>query len=105
MPAGNGTGPYGTGSMTGRGLGRCAGYGAPGFEAARPLYLGAGRCRRFGIEGRRPGRAFFGRGGITPFYSPTAEEQKQILRGEADMLQDQLESIKNRLNELEKQAK
>ena len=31
MPRGDGTGPMGNGSMTGRGAGYCAGYNVPGF--------------------------------------------------------------------------
>ncbi len=31
MPRGDGTGPMGTGPMTGRGAGYCAGYTAPGY--------------------------------------------------------------------------
>jgi hypothetical protein len=31
MPRGDGTGPAGLGSMTGRAAGFCAGYGVPGF--------------------------------------------------------------------------
>ncbi|MFW6102913.1 MAG: DUF5320 domain-containing protein, partial [Chloroflexota bacterium] len=34
MPWGDGTGPAGMGPMTGRGLGYCSGYGAPGFYSA-----------------------------------------------------------------------
>lgn len=46
MPRGDGTGPMGLGPMTGRGLGYCAGYGAPGFTNPMPgmgLGLGWGR--------------------------------------------------------------
>jgi hypothetical protein len=31
MPFGDGTGPWGLGSMTGRAAGYCAGFGRPGF--------------------------------------------------------------------------
>jgi hypothetical protein len=34
MPQGDGTGPRGSGSMTGRGMGYCAGYAQPGFASA-----------------------------------------------------------------------
>jgi len=49
MPRGDGTGPRGEGPITGRGMGYCAGYDAPGF--ANP-----GFGREFG------GRGGFGRG-------------------------------------------
>ncbi len=47
MPRGDGTGPLGQGPRTGRGMGFCAGYSAPG-------YMNAGFGRRF----RRFGRGF-----------------------------------------------
>ncbi|MHA1489677.1 MAG: DUF5320 domain-containing protein [Promethearchaeota archaeon] len=45
MPAGDGTGPNGKGSRTGRGLGYCAGFSAPGFTKSpeRGLNRGLGR--------------------------------------------------------------
>lgn len=51
MPRGNGTGPSGMGSMTGRGAGFCAGSKTPGYMNPVP-----GRGMRFG-RGRGLGRA------------------------------------------------
>ena len=48
MPAGNGTGPRGEGPLTGRAMGRCAGYPDGGYANA---------------PGRGGGYGFFGRGG------------------------------------------
>ena len=50
MPFGNGTGPRGMGSMTGRGAGYCAGFGQPSFANPIPgrRWLGFGRGRRYG---------------------------------------------------------
>ncbi len=61
MPAGDKTGPMGTGPRTGRQLGYCSGNDAPGFESG--FGLGRGR-RKFSGQGRgRGGRGFgFGRG-------------------------------------------
>ena len=59
MPAGNRTGPLGYGPMTGRGLGYCAGYSAPGFTKGTPrggMGYGFGRGRGFG---RGFGRRFY----------------------------------------------
>jgi hypothetical protein len=42
MPRGDGTGPWGQGSMTGRGLGYCSGYERPGFMTPGPG-MGFGR--------------------------------------------------------------
>ena len=36
MPAGNGTGPFGVGPMTGRAVGYCAGYPIPGYANRVP---------------------------------------------------------------------
>ena len=69
MPFGDGTGPMGLGSMTGRGAGFCAGFGSPGFASPMPGY-----SQPYGYSGLAPtwprwgygfGRGFghgFGRG-------------------------------------------
>jgi Family of unknown function (DUF5320) len=64
MPGGDRTGPMGTGPGTGRGLGYCGGYDAPGF--ANPVFDrglgwrrgwggGFGWRHRFSEMGRLPG--------------------------------------------------
>ena len=59
MPAGDRTGPWGVGPMTGRGMGYCAGLPGPGFMSPGS---GLGLGRGFGF-GRGFGRGFgFGRG-------------------------------------------
>jgi len=69
MPAGDRTGPWGFGSMTGRAAGYCAGYPVPGYMNPMPRIgwgfgfgrgWGRGRGRGFGF-GRGWGRGF-GRG-------------------------------------------
>jgi len=63
MPRGDGTGPWGQGSMTGRGAGFCGGFGMPGYANVGPgrgFGLG-GRGRGGGGGGR--GRGFWGGGG------------------------------------------
>lgn len=69
MPFGDGTGPMGSGPMTGRAAGFCAGFGRPGYADPLPGYMrgyGYGRRsparsgRRYG-PGRGPGSGF-GRG-------------------------------------------
>ena len=74
MPGFDGTGPRGMGPMTGRGLGPC----------------GCGRGFRRG----------FGRG----FWAePTKEQEIADLKAEKGIIEQELESIKKRLSELEKQ--
>ncbi|MBN2587055.1 MAG: DUF5320 family protein [Candidatus Fermentibacteraceae bacterium] len=59
MPAGDGTGPGGAGPMTGRAMGRCAGYAEGGYATA------PGRGGRIGFFGRRGGG---GRGFRNRYY-------------------------------------
>ena len=54
MPAGDRTGPWGLGPRTGRGLGLCAGFAAPGYAYRGP---GLGLGRGYGL-GRGFGRGF-----------------------------------------------
>ena len=56
MPGGDGTGPSGTGPMTGRAAGDCAGYPAPGFTNS---VLGRGFGRRGGRGGGYGHRNWF----------------------------------------------
>jgi len=111
MPFGDGTGPVGTGPMTGKAAGYCAGYSAPGYGNPVPgrcFGRGFARGRGFGAGrglGRRqmawPGRAM----GQVPyswgnFTVQTQDEEKGFLQGQADLLQNQLNDIRKRLDEL-----
>jgi len=121
MPRGDRTGPGGMGPMTGRAAGYCAGYDAPGFASA------------FG--GRGMGRGGFGRGGgrfgrRNMYYAtgvpgwmrygpqgpaaanawgpaPVATPQNEVaaLRQQAEFLQQSLEEINKRLEELAAEEK
>lgn len=96
MPRGDGTGPNGAGAMTGRGMGYCAGFNAPGFANA-----GAGRGFRRGF-GRGRG---FGRQSFVPTQSVqptviTEQEQKQFLEEDLKGLKQEMEEIQKRLKEL-----
>ncbi len=55
MPGGDGTGPMGMGSMTGRGMGYCAGFAVPGF--ANPVGFMGGFGLGYG-RGRGRGRGY-----------------------------------------------
>ncbi len=119
MPRGDGTGPQGMGSMTGRAAGYCAGFGVPGFANA---VGGFGRGFGGGFGGGRGGRG--GRGfrnrycatgltgwqraampGQTPFApgqgAPGAEAQLDMLKDQAQMHADALEDIRKRIDEIE----
>jgi hypothetical protein len=127
MPAGDRTGPWGMGPMTGRGAGYCAGYGAPGYASWLP-------GRVFGLGWGGGGRGAWGRGrgwrhwyyatglprwaraGHAPFWGvppaapygpgaspPTREEELTVLRDQAEWLHGQMEAIARRIAELEKE--
>jgi len=124
MPAGDRTGPAGTGPMSGRAAGFCAGFGMPGYAnpiPGRGFGMGFGRGRGawgrgFGGGGRGwrhmfyatgvPGWARFGGYGAplryaAPYPKPDPETEKQSLQSQAEALQEELDLIKKRLSEIE----
>ena len=127
MPGGDGTGPLGMGSMTGRAAGYCAGSGVPGF--ANALYgRGLGGWGRGRGGGRGRGRWFPGPGfaggypvGLgwpsvaSPWpaapYSPapvagmTRQQEIDALKGQAEYLEDILDGLRRRIEELQPKAK
>ena len=125
MPGGDGTGPAGFGPMTGRAAGFCAGYSAPGY--ANPVggrgywgrgYRGGGRGRRnwyyaSGLPGWvRANQGMPAWGGYAGGYtaeryagSPPAavspQQQQEALKQQAEYLQQSLDDINKRIEELE----
>ena len=95
MPQGDGTGPVGQGSMTGRGMGFCAGFNAPGF-------MNNGFRRGMG-RGFGRGRGFAWRAGALPTQQvqPTVITEKQ----EKQFLEQDLEALKEEMKEVEKRLK
>jgi hypothetical protein len=120
MPRGDRTGPRGMGPMTGRGAGFCAGYEMPGYTNPLPgrgfgMGFGRGRGawgRGFGGGGRgwrnmfyatgQPGWMSFGAAASVANADP--EVEKQALKNQADYLQGELDSIRKRLEEVEKET-
>jgi hypothetical protein len=125
MPFGDGTGPAGMGPMTGRAAGYCAGYPVAGFMNPIPGrgFWGWGRGR-----GGRGRRNWFYATGLTgwqraaygypapgvPYAAPygapyaptaTAEQEVEMLKGQAEYFEDALDGIKKRIAELETEAK
>lgn len=96
MPRGDGTGPAGMGSMSGRGAGYCAGFGTPGF-VNRGAGFGGGFGRGLGLG--------FGRA-TTPWFGLTGrsggEAEQTLLKNRAEALKTQLDAVQQRLSELEK---
>jgi hypothetical protein len=117
MPRGDGTGPMGMGSMTGRAAGWCSGFGMPGYSnpvSGRGFGMGFGSGRGFfggrgGGRGRRNWLRF--EGYDEPYVNRPAFNrldpniEKQDLRRQADALQTQLDFIRKRLDEIEKDNK
>ena len=101
MPRGDGTGPNGMGPRTGRGLGYCNGYNSPGFTRGGF----GGYPRGFG-RGYGYGRGYrWGYGYNYPApqdYTPVSE--KTLLENEIRVLNDQLNALQKRLDEIDKKG-
>jgi len=121
MPGGDGTGPAGMGPMTGRAAGYCAGYGVPGYANPIPArgFWGWGRGARWGWGNRLYGAAAGGPGyppygGVQPVGAPynapfgagmPKEQEIDFLKGQAQYLQDSLDGINKRMDELQAEGK
>ncbi len=117
MPFLDGTGPWGQGPMTGRGMGYCAGYVRPGYQpVARRGWFGLGRGRGWGMGrgfGRGRGWGYWGGSPAwlgpayagAPAYAPSMSPETEIdyLREEAGAVKAQLEEIEARIKDLESQ--
>jgi len=100
MPQGDGTGPAGQGSMTGRGMGFCAGLNAPGFMNGgfrRGMGRGFGRGRGFGWKARATQTMPIQQAQTTVI---TEKQEKQFLEQDLETLKDEMKEIENRLKEI-----
>lgn len=120
MPGGDRTGPMGMGPRTGRGAGYCAGAGAPGF-VNRMVGGFFGRGRGGGRGWRNmfhatglPGWARAGMGAVGAAAAPAApapqaadaptmapQQELDALKQQAQQAADVLESVQQRIRELE----
>ncbi len=91
MPAMNGTGPQGSGPMTGRGLGLCnkADDTVPSFSSGRKYGLGRGNCGRG-----------FGQRGFCAAPNATLEQQKGMLSRQKTFLESLLTNIDKQIEKL-----
>ena len=133
MPGGDGTGPGGMGPMTGRAAGYCAGYPVPGFMNPIPgrgfggwgRGGGWGRRNMFyatGLTGWQRAASGYPAVGGAPYAAPytapyTApygvpyapaiprEQEVEALKGQAEYLEDALDGVNKRIQELESKAK
>jgi hypothetical protein len=109
MPGGDRTGPLGVGPRTGRGAGFCSGNSIPGFMNSRIGFRRSlGRGRNFGR-----GRGFWRFSNYDSYNSPryldpslnlqtTKEEEKAYLEETLKGLEEEINNIKNRIQELSK---
>jgi len=96
MPGFDGTGPIGQGAKTGRGLGRCTGFGG-GLASRRGFGLAGGFGRGRGF---RLGRCRLGRGyGYGP-ASMSTEDEKNLISYRINALENQLQYLRKRLDEI-----
>jgi hypothetical protein len=96
MPYGNGTGPSGMGSRTGRGFGFCSGFPYPGYS------VGPGFGRGLGWRaGFRLGFGPFDYSFPEPYdYSP--DQEKDFLKHQISAMEKTIENLKTRLDEVDK---
>ena len=88
MPQGDGTGPNGQGPMTGRAMGYCAGFNAPGF-----MNVGFGRGM---------GRAVMPVA-VNIDEKNLLEDEKKAVEEEINYLKEELAEVIKRLKDLKKQ--
>jgi len=89
--------------MTGRGMGYCAGYDAPGYanrgpEAGMGRGMGWRNARGYG-QGNR--RRYFHPDTAWDELAPTKEEELSVLKTKAKRLQRTLDEVNKRLKDLE----
>ena len=117
MPRGDGTGPAGRGLLTGRGAGYCAGFNLPGYAnptAGRALGLARGYR---GGKGPGGGRGAAGAAGPPPIHirrpryygsqlseEEAREQELEDLKRTAEELEDNLEAVREKINQLQTEA-
>ncbi len=104
MPFGDGTGPCGEGPLTGRDMGRCAGYHAGGYATTPGRGFGCGFRRGGGGMGRRnrySDPAYPRRLGChnTPIYNQVPSETES-LKNQVKVVADTIEQLAFRVDQL-----
>ncbi len=105
MPAGDGTGPRGEGSLTGRAMGRCAGYPSGGYTTAPGRGGGSGFFARRGGGGRGWRNRYYETGqrrypqDDVSFY-PREHTETESLKTQVQFVADTIEQIAYRVNQL-----
>jgi len=97
MPGRDGTGPMGTGPMTGRGFGGCFAGAGKGMGFGRGMGFGFARGMGHGIFCRRGYGRFFADYGTDE--QPFAVSDKEILAEQKKILEAQLDAINKKMQE------
>lgn len=100
MPAGDGSGPRGEGPMTGRAMGRCAGYPQGGYATA-PGRGGAGFFGRRGGGGRGWRNRYYETG--LPYWRRYPDYERQDFdrdRGETESLRRQVQFVADTIEQI-----
>ena len=116
MPGGDRTGPMGQGSRTGRGMGYCVGFNQPGFMTGLRggMGMGMGRGRGNGVRFSELVAPYAGPQVQFPevdaqaqqaWAGPDIAEELDALRRNAEKITQVLETITDRIDHLEKNAK
>ncbi len=126
MPRGDRTGPQGMGPRTGRGMGYCSGFDAPGFMnsvsgAVGRFFsggLGLARGRGRAMPGSGMGMAWRRGGGrgrgydsfpnypdSVPSPSLSPEEERTAIEGTIGALKSRIETMERRLSDLSEKEK
>ena len=107
MPAGDGTGPRGEGAMTGRAMGRCAGYPEGGYATAPGRGGGYGFFGRRGGGGRGRGNRYYEPAfrydypqNSVPVYNREQPSETESLKSQVQVIADTIEQIAFRVNQL-----
>lgn len=98
MPRGDGTGPMGMGSMTGRGAGFCAGFASPGYAKQTGYATGFGCGRGFRRMYNATGLPGYARYSANAMASASADDEKELLNRQANFLENQLKQVKKRIS-------
>jgi len=113
MPYGDGTGPFGAGPMTGRGLGYCAGAGVPGCSFAGGGRGGRGHRNWYRATGLTRWQRAASGWGVPPvgapvppawgWATPTREQRAAALKAQAERLEEALNWVREQIDGLERE--